>query len=268
MWLGQNMSLDYGYMISNLMGSAGKQDDSGDLDIAIDKFLFTREQFKALAAEGRKILGHDAVKTSLHQTNMAVPIYGNSQNGFIQVDLIYGKAEWLKFTHYSPGAASQFKGVFVSQTIGVLAKMKVLYRYPVDAVVDKDNGIDERLGEAAFAYDLERGLNVRCRLRMRGGFKPVSIDEFETKCKGPMTPHIPRYGYIDDPATAVRLVVHKDATIKDTETFEILLSFLYKKMSTEEWDMFKTRLLRSLLKSGARYFFEENELGEYLDSVE
>ncbi len=101
----------------------------------------------------------------------------------------------------------------------------------------------------------------------RGGFKPVSLEEFETKCKGPMPPSVPRYGYIDDPATAIRLLVHKDATIKDTETFEILLSFLYKKMSTEKWEQFKVRLLRSLIKSGARYFFEEDELSDYLNSV-
>ena len=267
-FLAPELGISEEYMLNNMMGSCGKQVDSGDIDIAMDSTRFSKTDFKNLAANARVAFGHDSVKAMLKngQINVAVPIPNSEDN--VQVDFIYGNAEWLKFSHWSAGEASDWKGVFISQTFGVLAKMKVLYRYPEDAVVDKDNNVDERLGEVAFSYDLEQGLRVRCRLRKRGGFVPVSADVFETECAGPMPPRVPRLGYVDDPATALKMLVGPTATLENTDTFEKLLATLRANRTLTEWVDFTDRLENSLLRSGARYFYEPEDLTKLMRSYD
>ena len=260
------VGLSYEYMMENMMGSCGKQKDSGDIDIAVDSEQFSKKQFRDIFYRAQKILGQERAKAMLKsgQINLAVNIPNTDRD--IQVDFIYGKAEWLKFSHWSAGEESNWKGVFISQTFGVLAKMTVLYRYPENAVVDKDNGIDERLAEVAYAYDLENGLNVRCRIRKRGGFVPVTPDEFETQCAGPMPPRVPRVGYIDDPKTVLKILVGPSATFENTSTFEKLLATLRKDRTKEEWLAFSERLQNSLIRSGARYFYDPEDLKNIMNS--
>lgn len=115
-------NFSHDYVMDNLLGSAGKQADSGDLDVAVDNVLFPWKTFKqhALLAFPEKQRAGNGKNTL--QVNFAVPIKGDPDNGFCQVDLITGNPEWLKFTHYSPGSASKYKGVYLSTLIGVLAK--------------------------------------------------------------------------------------------------------------------------------------------------
>ena len=242
--------LTYEYLKKNVMGSVGKQDDSGDLDFAIDMDIFSFNSYKNLAARCREVFGETNVKSSLkaRQINIAVPICGDSQNGFVQTDFIYGNAEWLKFTHYSPGKdVSPFKGVFISQTFGVLAKCTVFFKYPADSFDES------RLAEVSYAYNLEKGLYLRCRLRNSGGLKAVSEDTFETKCPV-IPPRIPRFGYITNVPKVLSVLIAPGVKQKDVATFESLLEVLKQKRFTNEtsWNEFAERLTESLKRSAAK----------------
>ena len=265
------------YLATNMMGSCGKQADSGDIDIALDMNKFSKTDFfditkraqahfgvGAVSVSGKSVFDFSALIANA-QFNMSVPI--PHTNDYVQVDFIYGNAEWLKFSHWSAGDASDWKGVFMSQTYGVLAKMKVLYRYPEDAVLDKDNNIDERLGEVAYRYNLEHGLRVQCRLRLREGFVPVSADDFETGCEGPMPPRVPRVGFINDPLAVVRMLVGPSATLESTNTFEKLLVSLRADRNEEEWEVLTDRLAYSLARSGARYYYEPEEFAAMMKGL-
>jgi len=269
-FLAPELGVSYDYLLNNMMGSCGKQADSGDIDVAIDAETFSEQQFydfaknaqvqfgaKNVTVSGKRVFTKSELITNA-QFNMAVPV--PNTNDIVQVDFIYGNAEWLKFSHWSAGDASDWKGVFISQAYGVLAKMTVLYRYPQDAVVDKDNKGDERLGEVAYRYNLEKGLVVQCRLRRRGGFVPVDADDFETHCVGPMPPRVPREGFINDPVRVIKMLVGPNATLENTDTFEKLLVSLRKDRTAEEWMVLTDRLAFSLAKSGARYYYEPEVL--------
>lgn len=257
--------LTFEYMKNNLMGSAGKQDDSGDLDIAMDQELFDHRVLYRLADRCREVFGNEKVNSKglkADQLNTVMPILSNSTNDFnryVQVDFIYGDSDWLKFSHWSPGKdRSPFKGVLISQTLGVLAKMNVLFRYP------KTDDPNLRQAEVAFAYNLERGLSVRCRLRRKdGSFGQVDEDTFETKCPV-IPPRVPRFGFMNDPETVVRLCVGKGVKPADIETFEDLLSVLRKTRSNEWWENFKGRLVNSLMRSSVKKEMSRDELNQLL----
>jgi hypothetical protein len=126
----------YEYATRHLMGSAGKQADSGDLDFAMNnrpaRFVGEEDlpvfKLRDVAARCREVLpeGHVATKTLKGgQFQTAFPVAGDPTKGYAQVDFVAGEPKWLMFTHYSPGQdVSPFKGVTISTLFGVLAKMR------------------------------------------------------------------------------------------------------------------------------------------------
>lgn len=261
------INLPYDYMMANMMGSCMKQADSGDIDVCVDSGMFSESDFEKLADDATSHFGENNVIARFNngQINMSIPIPNTCDN--VQVDLIYGNAEWLKFSHWSPGDSSKWKGVFISQTLAVLAKSKVLYVYPSNAVVDKDAGVDTRLGEVSLRYNLEYGVHVQCRMAARGSFVRVSDDEFESKCPGPMPPHVPRYGFITEPDAVLKMLVGKNATLDNTDTFEKLLSTIKHHMTDDEWNTFVARLTNSMSRTGAKHYYKSDDLDNLLTSV-
>jgi len=111
--------MTFEYMKENLMGSAGKQADSGDLDVAVDEDKFNKKTLSTIAQATRSHLGDDIYANTKTlkggQIQTAWPINGNPAEGYVQVDFIIGKLEWLKFSHWSPGKDnSPYKGVWIS----------------------------------------------------------------------------------------------------------------------------------------------------------
>lgn len=109
------------------IGSTGKSEYSGDIDVVIDdkwwghgipKF---RENLVTLFGS------HDVARngTMLH---IKYPIVGfdaskddrKPRTGFVQVDFNFGNYEWEKFYHFSPGSNSAYKGAHRNLAIGSL----------------------------------------------------------------------------------------------------------------------------------------------------
>ena len=152
---------DLAYAMDSLMGSAGKQADSGDLDFALNnqaaRFVGEPDlpvfNLKAFVERARAVLpqGHVQTKTLKGgQFQTAFPVAGDPALGYVQVDFVAGNPKWLKFSHFSPGKdVSPYKGVMMSTMLGVLAKMR------------KDFELfegDERVARVGLRFDLEKGL--------------------------------------------------------------------------------------------------------------
>ena len=122
--------LTFDYVKNNLMGSSGKKESSGDLDVAINDVIrkpfseyepvFDRYDF-FLKMKG--LLGQDNV---YFDNKMGIiisrwPIFGTTEH--VQIDWIFGNTTWLKFSHYSPRPdESRFKSLFLQQVMGILVK--------------------------------------------------------------------------------------------------------------------------------------------------
>lgn len=257
------LDIPFKYMIQNLLGSAGKQKDSGDLDIALDNILYSKQTLQDIAKKVRQEYGDEFANTKtlkggqIQTAWSVVRADGNiTPDQLVQIDFILGNADWLKFTHYSPGLdRSPYKGVFVSQCLGVLAKMQRDWTYPEGAIKD------DRVWEVSWAYNLERGLcrRWRCRKQPNQNLSEVEPDWFETHCPV-MPPRFIRTGYIAEPQEAVRILLGNDILPSHIETFEQLWDVLKRTKTQEFMEELTPRFQKSFFRSGGRRDYTLDEL--------
>lgn len=257
-YVADNLPISFDYMVENLLGSAGKQADSGDLDIALDDETYSKQTLRDIAEIVRQRSGNGYVNTKTLKGGQIQTVWAIvGQGGLVQVDFILGNTDWLKFTHYSPGKdRSPYKGVFVSQCLGVIAKMKRDWVYPENAEMD------DRNWEVSWAYNLERGLRRRwrCRKQPDQNLSEVTPDWFETHCPV-VPPRFIRTGYIEDPYEAVRILLGEGVLPVNIETFEDLWNVLTLTKSKEYMEQLTPRFHQSFLRSGGKrdYTLEELE---------
>ena len=261
--------LDWLYVSQNLMGSAGKQADSGDLDIAMDERNFDIQDLKNIAEKWRNIEGPEAV-VSKHikagQLNLLVPIAGS--NEYVQLDLILGPRDWLKFAHHSPGKDfSPYRGVFISTLLAVLAKLKKSYELKVPKGSPWAKGDDTRIAEVIWGYNLEKGIIRKWRIKLKPeeNLREVDPDFWESNLQkiankaGVNVNEVPRFsrtGYVTDPLDVLRILFDEPVKPSDVDTFEKLVAFVKNKVSPEQWETIKNRTVETLWRSAAKKEFK------------
>jgi len=120
--------INYPQASQQALGSVGKMDYSGDIDIALD---VSPEEVKAMQAKMIKKLGADSVKMVSGNLTLRFPIsnYDESQQerqprtGFVQVDLIPGDVDWMRTFFHSPGKGSQYKGAHRNLALATVAAL-------------------------------------------------------------------------------------------------------------------------------------------------
>jgi len=244
------IGIDFNYLKNNLMGSTLKKETSGDIDIAIDKEKFNlRDIYNILSKNiDNKLINAKGLKGG--QLNIAFPIKNEPKNGYIQIDFILGNPEWLKFSHWSPGSKSKYKGVFISTALGVLAKMLKDYE-------DFDPKTKERIARVGLAFNLEKGLTRKWKMqKQRGqGLSKVDPDEWETNVKLPpgkqLPPRFTRLNYIDNPEAVVDILL---PGIKPSQinTFEKLYNIIKKHpLWKNRIKEFQNRFINAINRSSA-----------------
>lgn len=177
-----------------ILGSAGKNPTSGDIDLNFDIHFYDQEE---VAKELKEFLGDDHVKPrpGNNQIFTAVPIEGDPSKGYVQVDFMFGFYEWQKFSYFSatvdptfvpnihntlhllPKDLSRFKGLYRTELI------KAFVAYNSDWVLEEDGQVIARVGPTFFH---DRGVVWRYRYRPLKknsntrvkAFKEVSKEEF------------------------------------------------------------------------------------------
>jgi hypothetical protein len=127
-WLEQVTGLS---LMDAMVGSTGQRDTSGDIDLAIDANMITKEAVlntlvnwckqQGIPEEeimNRRAKGKNPAKLDnwIDQTGIEIhfkcPINGNAQNGYVQVDFNFlTQMSWSKFMLAAMPADSEFKGV-------------------------------------------------------------------------------------------------------------------------------------------------------------
>ena len=87
----------------NLLGSAGQAEQSNDIDLAVNEFYHTKESVYNTVSEYTKHMHPgDPLKSWVARSGNCVhiraPICGNRDFGFVQVDLMFGDPDWLKWS--------------------------------------------------------------------------------------------------------------------------------------------------------------------------
>jgi hypothetical protein len=95
------------------LGSTGKKDSSGDLDLGVDANQFTKDQMVARLSQWCQSHGfkpEEYIKKTGSIVHFKTPINGRPDKGYVQTDFTFlGKPKWSQFV-LSGGLGSQYKG--------------------------------------------------------------------------------------------------------------------------------------------------------------
>lgn len=231
------------------LGSVGKKEQSGDIDIAINVNKYSPEQT------------HDEMVNALGQENStfnkgnnigsyAVPIRGDEQNGRVQTDLMFTqKTDWAKFAYHSPDEEeSKYKGAV--RTILLRAVAAALQERGTDHFEYDKNG--ELIVRAGRTIDMNRGLRriFQYRPKKKRGeghvkqMKSISAEEFKQ-----LFPDVQiKDGniIIDDPRKVVTILFGSGVKPKDVETTEQVMDLIKSKFDQEKQDQIFDRARKAL----------------------
>ena len=130
---------------NNTLGSVGKKEFSGDIDVAINVSPEQLPEFVRKLEKLPQVL--DIAKSSVIMTKVKIQDYDNSKQtdrnrtGFVQVDFMPGDPGWMKTYYHSPAEdESKYKGVFRNIMIATIAA--VLDRKDSEEKIDDGRPIE------------------------------------------------------------------------------------------------------------------------------
>jgi hypothetical protein len=100
-------------LTDHMLGTTGKKEFSGDLDIAIDANEVNKNEFaEKLSGYIREQGGDpkDWIRKSGISVHFKTPIKGDPENGFVQADFMFGERDWMKWSMTGGREGSELKG--------------------------------------------------------------------------------------------------------------------------------------------------------------
>lgn len=115
-WLEEKTGLS---LVDYMLGTTGKKETSGDLDLAVDETAISKEQ---LMNKLKQFFPETDVRRIGSNVHLKTPINGEPNNGFVQTDFMFGNPEWLKFSMKGGRVGSEYKGVDKHLLLASIAK--------------------------------------------------------------------------------------------------------------------------------------------------
>lgn len=122
-------------LVDNMLGSAGKKAQSGDIDISVDPEQISKDELsRKLKQWVRDVHGRDGsswVKKSGISVHFLMPIRNDPRKGFCQIDFMFTTGgdeatDWMKFSMYSAGDVSAYSGADRNMLMSSIAKAQGL----------------------------------------------------------------------------------------------------------------------------------------------
>jgi hypothetical protein len=131
-WLEQLTGLN---LVDNMLGSTGRKETSGDLDLGIDETKITKDVLiQQLLKRGIKA---EDIRKSGDSVHVKTPILGDAANGFVQTDFMFGDPEFQKFALNT--GESDYKGVHRAILLASIAKAQGMKWSYKNGLVDRDS---------------------------------------------------------------------------------------------------------------------------------
>lgn len=129
----------------NLLGTAGKAETSGDIDVAVDETLRSKDDLVTLLTRWSDYRYSDGPATQwVRKSGISVhhrtAIRGTDALGFVQVDFMFGDPGWLKWSlrgESTPGFAGRHRHILLSN----LAKNNNVRWSPNKGVMTRNTNI-------------------------------------------------------------------------------------------------------------------------------
>jgi hypothetical protein len=248
--------------LSNLedrvLGSVGKTEYSGDIDVAIDSKAVDPEEFSTML---RTKLGNQSVTGVAGNITARVPIanYDKTKDGrqprtgFVQVDFLPGDPAWLKTFFHSPGDESKFKGIHRNMALTAVSNL-------LGAKSTKEmDDFDRPVSTVRWQWGLKNGL-VKVRKSSRKNKKTGKwIKKQDTEILGePIT----------DPRKIAQVLFKGKAGPEALNSMETILDASAKAYSPKELDAIHRKLANTLSYGGVDMitgFDIPKEVAQYLE---
>lgn len=233
---------------AGLLGSIGKAQFSGDIDVALDDALHDKKEvFKQLKMAKLNPRMGAVISFAIPITNYDKSVNNQTdkeRTGIVQVDFMFGKVNLLKFGYHSAGDKSQYKGIF--RTILIASMANAMNQLFYD---EEDNELVGRFGPA---FAPNTGLNIRAKLRPRKkltkkeiknniqlsskprlkGEQNVDIEEFQNEFPSVEVDKFGKKWTMDEPDDIAKFLfgdVKPNVTANDLDRVETILPLLKKK---------------------------------------
>ena len=128
-------------LTDHLLGTTGKKETSGDLDIAIDANEVNKNEFATKLGEYISKQGGDPkewIKKSGISVHFKTPIKGDEKNGYVQSDFMFGERDWLKFSLQGGREGSELKGAHRHIILSSIAKVRGMKWSPNNGLMSGD----------------------------------------------------------------------------------------------------------------------------------
>lgn len=183
------------------LGTTGRKETSGDLDIAVNQEEVTKEDLvQKLAAwcKANKKDPREYIKKSGISVHFKTPINGDEQNGFVQTDLMFGDPEWMRWgLRGSSNEQSPYKGVHRQILMASLAKANG-YKWSANAgLLDRDTNqlvtkipaeiATKLLGPTAHVEDLDSVETIIGKAKTLPNYDALVADARETFARDNLT---------------------------------------------------------------------------------
>jgi hypothetical protein len=155
-------------LTDHLLGTTGKKETSGDLDIAIDANEVNKNEFAQKLADYIAKQGGNPkewIKKSGISVHFKTPIKGDDSNGYVQSDFMFGERDWLKFSLQGGREGSELKGAHRHVILSSIARQRGMKWSPNSGLMSGDgaeliskdgNEIAKKLlGQTATVKDLQ-----------------------------------------------------------------------------------------------------------------
>jgi hypothetical protein len=172
-----------------MLGSTGRKETSGDLDVAVNQQDVTKDELVQKLAAWCEQNGKDP-KTWIRKTGISVhfltPILGDEGNGYVQTDLMFGDPEWMKWSMAGSNDATAFTGAERQILMSSIATAQAFKWSPQQGLIDRmSNQVITRnpqeiaqhlIGPNAQADDLESVETILTKLRTRVDYQELTAD--------------------------------------------------------------------------------------------
>ena len=130
-WLEQLTGLN---LVDNMLGSTGRKETSGDLDLGVDETKISKDiLIQQLLKRGVKA---EDIKKSGDSVHVKTPILGDAKNGFVQTDFMFGDPEFQKFALNT--GDSDYKGMHRAILLASIAKAQGMKWSYKNGLVDRE----------------------------------------------------------------------------------------------------------------------------------
>lgn len=180
------------------LGTTGRKDTSGDLDVAVNQNDVTKEELvQKLLAWVKQNKPEEDPKQWIRKSGISVhfktPINGNDANGYVQTDLMFGDPQWMKWSLRGSSGESPYKGQHRQILMSSLATAQGMKWSANSGLMDRDTGelistnpaeiAQKLLGPTAQMDDLESVETIITKAKTLPNYEQLVADARETFAK-------------------------------------------------------------------------------------